>query len=170
MRKSKQFLVYKNCAISYNQTGEKHMTLAEKLTQARKAAGLTQADSAEKLNVSRQAVSLWESGQSRPSTDKLSALAKIYTVSLDWLCSGTDEPVPDKLTAYTCPESEPAEQGKQWKKSIAKWAAIVLALFALIAAIFIWTHTGSQDNCIPIDDIQRRVVEPNAAPEFDLEW
>ena len=56
------------------------MTLAEKLTQARKAAGLTQADSAEKLNVSRQAVSLWESGQSRPSTDKLSALAKIYTV------------------------------------------------------------------------------------------
>ena len=36
------------------------MTLAEKLTQARKAAGLTQADSAEKLNVSRQAVSLWE--------------------------------------------------------------------------------------------------------------
>ena len=88
------------------------MTLAEKLTQARKAAGLTQADNAEKLNVSRQAVSLWESGQSRPSTDKLSALAKIYTVSLDWLCSGTDEPVPDKLTAYTCPESEPAESGK----------------------------------------------------------
>ena len=110
------------------------MTLAEKLTQARKAAGLTQADSAEKLNVSRQAVSLWESGQSRPSTDKLSALAKIYTVSLDWLCSGTDEPVPDKPTAYTCPELEPAEQAKQWKKSIAKWAAIVLALFALIAA------------------------------------
>ena len=56
------------------------MTLAEKLTQARKAAGLTQADSAEKLNVSRQAVSLWESGQSRPSTDKLSALPKIFTV------------------------------------------------------------------------------------------
>ncbi|MFQ8767143.1 MAG: hypothetical protein ACLR8U_12055 [Oscillospiraceae bacterium] len=91
-------------------------------------------------------------------------------MSLDWLCSGTDEPVPDKLTAYTCPESEPAEQAKQRKKSIAKWAAIVLALFALIAAIFIWTHTGSQDNCIPIDDIQRRVVEPNAATEFDLEW
>ena len=88
------------------------MPLAEKLTQARKAAGLTQADSAEKLNVSRQAVSLWESGQSRPSTDKLSALAKIYTVSLDWLCSGTDEPVPDKLTAYACPESEPAEMGR----------------------------------------------------------
>ena len=146
------------------------MELYEKLTQARKAARLTQADVAAGLDVSRQAVSRWESGQSKPSTEKLLALAKIYDVSLDWLCSGTDEPVPDKLTAYTCPESEPAEQAKQRKKSIAKWAAIVLALFALIAAIFIWTHTGSQDNCIPIDDIQRRVVEPNAATEFDLEW
>lgn len=60
--------------------------------------------------------------------------------------------------------------GKTAEEIIAKWAAIVLALFALIAAIFIWTHTGSQDNCIPIDDIQRRVVELNAATEFDLEW
>ena len=144
--------------------------LREAIRNERKDKRITQEELAEKMNVSRQAVSLWESGQSRPSTDKLSALAKIYTVSLDWLCSGTDEPVPDKLTAYTCPESEPAEQAKQRKKSIAKWAAIVLALFALIAAIFIWTHTGSQDNCIPIDDIQRRVVEPNAATEFDLEW
>ena len=146
------------------------MTLAEKLTQARKAAGLTQADSAEKLNVSRQAVSLWESGQSRPSTDKLSALAKVYTVSLDWLCSGTDEPVPGKPTAYTCPESEPAEQAKQRKKSIAKWAAIALALFTLITAIFIWKHAGSKDKPVPINDIQRKVVEPEDASGFDLEW
>ena len=146
------------------------MTLREKLIVLRDKAGITQMSLAHQLGVSRQAVTRWESGDTAPSMDKLKALAKIYDVSLDWLCSGTDEPVPDKLTAYTCPESEPAEQAKQRKKSIAKWAAIVLALFALIAAIFIWTHTGSQDNCIPIDDIQRRVVEPNAATEFDLEW
>lgn len=40
------------------------MTLGEKLTQARRTAGLTQADVATKLNVSRQAVSRWESGDS----------------------------------------------------------------------------------------------------------
>ena len=50
------------------------MTLCEKLTQARKAAGLTQADIAARLSVSRQAVSRWESGQSKPSTEKLLAL------------------------------------------------------------------------------------------------
>ena len=67
------------------------MELDEKLTQARKAAGLTQADVAAKLNVSRQAVSRWESGQSKPSTEKLLELARIYDVSLDWLCSDADE-------------------------------------------------------------------------------
>ena len=40
------------------------MELDEKLTQTRKAAGLTQADVAAQLNVSRQAVSRWESGVS----------------------------------------------------------------------------------------------------------
>ena len=54
---------------------------------ARKAAGLTQADVAARLDVSRQAVSRWESGQSKPSTEKLLELAKIYDVSLDWLCN-----------------------------------------------------------------------------------
>ena len=58
------------------------MTLCEKLTQARKAAGLTQADVAAKLNVSRQAVSRWESGQSKPSTEKLLAMGELYVVSI----------------------------------------------------------------------------------------
>ena len=61
-------------------SGEKDMTLCEKLTQARKAAGLTQADVAAKLNVSRQAVSRWESGQSKPSTEKLLALGALRCV------------------------------------------------------------------------------------------
>ena len=63
------------------------MELDEKLTQARKAAGLTQADVAARLDVSRQAVSRWEGGQSKPSTERLLELARIYDVSLDWLCS-----------------------------------------------------------------------------------
>ena len=45
---------------------------------------------AHQLDVSRQAVSRWESGDTTPSMDKLKALAKIYGVSLDWLCSDSD--------------------------------------------------------------------------------
>ena len=79
------------------------MTLCEKLTQARKAAGLTQADVAAKLNVSRQAVSRWESGHSKPSTEKLLALGALYGVSIDQLLNAgnsekpTVEATPDLL-------------------------------------------------------------------------
>ena len=79
------------------------MTLCEKLTQARKAAGLTQADIAARLSVSRQAVSRWESGQSKPSTEKLLALGALYGVSIDQLLNAgnsekpTVEATPDLL-------------------------------------------------------------------------
>ena len=86
------------------------MTLCEKLTQARKAAGLTQADVAAKLNVSRQAVSRWESGQSKPSTEKLLALGELYGVSIDRLLNteNVDKPVvetsPDQIGRASCRE------------------------------------------------------------------
>ena len=68
------------------------MILGEKLTQARKAVGLTQADVAAKMNVSRQAVSRWESGQSKPSTERLLALGELYGVSIDQLLTQENKP------------------------------------------------------------------------------
>ena len=82
------------------------MTLCEKLTQARKAAGLTQADIAAKLHVSRQAVSRWESGQSKPSTEKLLALGALYGVSIDQLLNA-EESVVEAVSDE--PEAVPVE-------------------------------------------------------------
>ena len=59
------------------------MTLREKLIVLRDKAGISQMSLAHQLDVSRQAVSRWESGDTTPSMDKLKALAKIYGVSLD---------------------------------------------------------------------------------------
>ena len=67
------------------------MTLREKLIVLRDKAGISQMSLAHQLGVSRQAVSRWESGDTMPSMDKLKAMAKIYDVSLDWLCSDADE-------------------------------------------------------------------------------
>ena len=53
----------------------------ERVAAARKAAGLTQETLGEKLGVSRQAVSKWETGAADPSTANLLALAKLYGVS-----------------------------------------------------------------------------------------
>ena len=56
------------------------MTLREKLIVLRDKAGISQMSLAHQLDVSRQAVSRWESGDTTPSMDKLKALAKIYGV------------------------------------------------------------------------------------------
>ena len=57
--------------------------LAQRLYEMRKAHNLSQEELADKLNVSRQAVSKWECGDSSPDTDNLIALSKLYDVSLD---------------------------------------------------------------------------------------
>lgn len=63
------------------------MKLQEKIYCCRKKAGLSQEALAEKLGVSRQAVSKWETGDAVPELGKLSLLAKTFGVSADWLLS-----------------------------------------------------------------------------------
>ncbi len=61
------------------------MAISDKLYQLRKKEGLSQEQLAEKLNVSRQAVSKWESGTSIPESEKLIAISDFFGVSLDYL-------------------------------------------------------------------------------------
>lgn len=65
--------------------GEKNMSFAEKILSLRTAARLSQEGLAEKLDVSRQAVSKWESGVTLPETDKLIYISNMFGVSLDYL-------------------------------------------------------------------------------------
>ena len=62
--------------------------LSNRLIQIRKERHLTQSEVAEKLNVSFQAVSLWERGESTPEINKLADISALYAVSLDWLLTG----------------------------------------------------------------------------------
>lgn len=63
------------------------MELYEKLYELRRASGMSQEELAEKLGVSRQAVSKWESGTTQPELSKLIELSKLYSVSVDELLS-----------------------------------------------------------------------------------
>lgn len=67
------------------------MNFSERITLARKSTGMTQSDVAEKLNVSFQAVSLWERGEASPEISKLADIAALYQISLDWLLTGKQE-------------------------------------------------------------------------------
>ncbi len=61
------------------------MALGEKLKSARKNAGLTQEQLSEKLLVSRQAVTKWESDKGMPDIENLKQLSKLLNVSIDYL-------------------------------------------------------------------------------------
>ena len=62
-----------------------NMILADKIIELRKRAGWSQEDLAEKLDVSRQSISKWESAQSVPDMNKIIRLSELFGVSTDYL-------------------------------------------------------------------------------------
>ncbi len=70
------------------------MDFAERLYALRREKGLSQEELAEVVGVTRQAVQKWESGASRPDMDNLTALARYFGVTLDYLITGEEPPAP----------------------------------------------------------------------------
>ena len=66
------------------------MTLSDRLQVLRKSHNLSQEQLAEKLNVSRQAISKWESGQANPDINNLLKLSDIYEASTDYILTGKE--------------------------------------------------------------------------------
>lgn len=96
------------------------MEFSEKLQTLRKNAGLSQEALADKLGVSRQAVSKWESGAAYPETEKILTLCQLYNVSADELLLG----------AETGPQK--AEKSER-KRSVWPWMAAVGFLAAILS-------------------------------------
>lgn len=65
------------------------MSLGEKLLNLRKSKQLSQEEVADKLNVTRQTVSKWETDQSTPDFDKIEPLCKLYGITADELVTQT---------------------------------------------------------------------------------
>ena len=61
------------------------MNIGSKISQCRKRAGISQEKLAEQLNISRQAVSRWETGEAMPDIEKVVRLSHIFGVSTDYL-------------------------------------------------------------------------------------
>ena len=61
------------------------MNLSEKILALRKSRGMSQEELAEKLDVSRQSVSKWETGQAMPELDKIVAISRLFDITTDYL-------------------------------------------------------------------------------------
>lgn len=89
-----------------------NIEIANRLVNLRKKKGFSQEQLAEKIGVSRQAVSKWERSEASPDTDNLIMLARLYEVSLDELLRTEDEiPQPEETEQYEeqPPQAEPEE-------------------------------------------------------------
>ena len=66
----------------------KYLSLGERILSLRQERNISQADLAQRLDVSRQAVSKWEKGRSSPDTVKLIQLAELLDVDVEYLATG----------------------------------------------------------------------------------
>lgn len=152
------------------------MTLREKLIVLRDRAGLSQMELADRLGVSRQAVSRWESGDTTPTMDKLKSLARIYGVSLDWLCSDTadgEPPEAAKPEADRNPDEAPAgKEGEKKQKIRAIAIALTIVVIALVCVWFAAKDKKADEADDQGDNVKYDVVEMPDQNEngFDFEW
>lgn len=120
------------------------MELKEKLVALRKEKGLTQSAVAEKLDVSRQAISRWESGIALPSTDNLKSLSALYGVPIDYLLNSDVERERDQVqTDMHCGEQAIPQRKDKRKRVIIGLAILLLVglcllLFVLVFIIFMY--------------------------------
>lgn len=71
------------------------MNMADRIQQLRKTKGISQEELADKIGVSRQAVSKWESEQSSPDLEKVIIMSDFFEVTTDYILKGI-EPTADK--------------------------------------------------------------------------
>ena len=108
------------------------MNLGERLFELRKAKNLTQDDVAEKLNVSRQTVSKWETDQSTPDFDKIVPLCELFEIGVDELLTGK-KPVEEKKQENVLTKQEVKE--KSAKVVSSSVFLYFLAIIVLIVSI-----------------------------------
>ena len=146
------------------------MELSKKLKELRKKQGLTQLELAERLFVSRQAISGWEAGTSRPSTENLQSLSKLYNVPLEMLLDDAEAagPEPEKIPEEERPENEKHEPGpdKARRKDDKKKKRLVVgvALILIIGMLIVRKAAVSNSGFSNSTECAKMPMLPNSGP------
>ena len=131
--------------------------ISKRLTKYRKTAKLSQEEVAEKLNVSRQTVSKWETGQSTPDFDKIAPLCELYNISTDELLRGVvtpkkEEPTENEEIEEDDDDNDEDEDDEYCKKCakrkspnavIISGVFTILSIFTLIIYLLVSFSTGA---------------------------
>ena len=141
------------------------MTFGEKLQALRKARGWSQEELATKINVSRQALSKWESGASVPDTENVVALSRLFGVSTDYLLLENGE-----TTAQAAPTAAPAAENK-WPVMRIVWLfTMILAILGKIA-LRIWASTLPPTDVYNVTGwVETLTGMRNLTETYDISW
>lgn len=105
--------------------------LSDNIRKYRKENNMSQDELAEKIGVSRQSISLWETDQTQPTIDNIIALAKIFNISSDLLLN--DAPIEAELQRNaSTPESTQTKSAKGFLKLTLSQRIIIIASLALV--------------------------------------
>lgn len=124
--------------------------ISKRLMKFRRDSGLSQEEVAEKLNVSRQTVSKWETGQSTPDFDKIAPLCELYGVSTDELLRGVigekkkDEKVEeeDDREDDDDDDDDDCKHCKKCSEPKSASAVVVHCIFTILALITLIFYLG----------------------------
>lgn len=141
------------------------MELSQKLKTLRKKRGLSQLELAEVLHVSRQAITGWEAGTSRPSTENMQSLSRLYNVPIEILLDDTvtAEPGPEKILVADRPEETREPEREKFRKGRRyKSIAIIISFLLIMIAIVILVHRGAGQEgseVISFDEMESESVD-----------
>lgn len=146
------------------------MSLAEKLVSLRKQKGLTQMDLAERLGVSRQAISRWEVGAAVPSTDNLMVLSELYGVSVDYLLhENADDSIPNiEFLTQEPNKKDGKDHRKKYRYIVVCAAALVMVVVFITLVLIIQGQMKKPDQVTPIGEMDTIVEDDYTVHSFSF--
>ena len=169
------------------------MRFGEKLAFLRKQCGMTQMELAEKLDISRQAVSRWERGTADPSTENLISIGRLFDVSVDDLVDENSYPqdlptvqiAVEERKKELCHESkedqvEPVsrEEGERRRFSVphvfaAVACILVVCITVCIVSFILFAERDQQeleDQVVPMEEMDQTLVELPEEAKIVIEY
>ena len=160
-------------SMNQNRSVATNMKLEETLVRLRKEHGLSQNDLAEKLNVSRQAVSRWEQGTAMPSTDNLIYLSKLYGITLDALIYGEEQPKLEldqehEIESGTAPAAVPQHHTVIW--NVKRLLFLVLCVVLIGIGLYAAWNTVRDQSVTPIKNLERDKIDLSSMESASGTW
>lgn len=151
------------------------MGFGEKLSFLRKQHGMTQMELAEKLDISRQAVSKWEQGTSEPSTENLISIGKLFGVSIETLIDDGLQ-LQDGVSVQVAVQEREIDGSKNdngttklIRQLIVDCLVTVIIVLAILFCYFRWRPIYQENqNPISVDELGKTELTDEPSSSFHM--